>query len=155
MSAITDKTLLENFLNLIPAGVFWKDKDSRFLGANQMILDYYPKSRTIVTQNFVLLTYTVNAGRFHTLPNTPQPITIVLNLSPFVFNRIPFDKASVICFAKSSTFTISFIMSAPLYYTDTCYPLFLISCKMIKSHTRLCYRMLWRATACPTAFHGQ
>ena len=41
MSAITDKTLLENFLNLIPAGVFWKDKDRRFLGANQMFLDYY------------------------------------------------------------------------------------------------------------------
>ena len=41
MSTITDKTLLENFLNLIPAGVFWKDKDRRFLGANQMFLDYY------------------------------------------------------------------------------------------------------------------
>ena len=41
MSAINDKTLLENFLNLIPAGVFWKDKDRRFLGANQMFLDYY------------------------------------------------------------------------------------------------------------------
>ena len=55
MSAITDKTLLDNFLNLIPAGVFWKDKDRRFLGANQMFLDYYPKCRTIVTQNFILL----------------------------------------------------------------------------------------------------
>ena len=41
MSDITDKNLLENFLNLIPAGVFWKDKDRRFLGANQMFLDYY------------------------------------------------------------------------------------------------------------------
>ena len=41
MSAITDKILLDNFLNLIPAGVFWKDKDRRFLGANKMFLDYY------------------------------------------------------------------------------------------------------------------
>ncbi len=39
MSAITDKTLFESILNLIPAGGFWKDKDRRFLGANKMVLD--------------------------------------------------------------------------------------------------------------------
>lgn len=31
----------ENVLRLVPAGVFWKDKDRRFMGANQMFLDYY------------------------------------------------------------------------------------------------------------------
>ena len=31
----------ENVLKLVPAGVFWKDKERRFLGANQMFLDYY------------------------------------------------------------------------------------------------------------------
>ncbi|MBR5635484.1 MAG: EAL domain-containing protein [Pseudobutyrivibrio sp.] len=31
----------ENILQLIPVGVFWKDKNRRFLGANQMFLDYY------------------------------------------------------------------------------------------------------------------
>ncbi len=31
----------ENILQLIPVGVFWKDKERRFLGANQMFLDYY------------------------------------------------------------------------------------------------------------------
>ncbi len=51
MSAITDKTLLENFLNLIPAGVFWKDKDRRFLGANQMFLDYYPNQKQLKAIN--------------------------------------------------------------------------------------------------------
>lgn len=41
MNTINDADLLQNMLNLIPAGVFWKDKDRRFLGANQMFLDYY------------------------------------------------------------------------------------------------------------------
>ncbi len=31
----------ENILKLIPAGVFWKDKQRRFMGANKMFLDYY------------------------------------------------------------------------------------------------------------------
>lgn len=31
----------ENILKLVPVGVFWKDRDRRFLGANQMFLDYY------------------------------------------------------------------------------------------------------------------
>ena len=41
MNTINDAALLQNLLTLIPAGVFWKDKDRRFLGANQMFLDYY------------------------------------------------------------------------------------------------------------------
>ncbi|SET13255.1 diguanylate cyclase (GGDEF) domain-containing protein [Pseudobutyrivibrio sp. C4] len=30
-----------NILDQVPVGVFWKDKDRRFLGANKMFLDYY------------------------------------------------------------------------------------------------------------------
>lgn len=41
MDMISDSNLLENILKLIPAGIFWKDKDRRFVGANQMFLDYY------------------------------------------------------------------------------------------------------------------
>ena len=41
MDIISDSELLQNILKLIPAGVFWKDKDRRFLGANKMFLDYY------------------------------------------------------------------------------------------------------------------
>lgn len=41
MDRISDSELLQNILKLIPAGVFWKDTDRRFLGANQMFLDYY------------------------------------------------------------------------------------------------------------------
>lgn len=41
MDTISDSNLLENILKLIPAGIFWKDKDRRFVGANQMFLDYY------------------------------------------------------------------------------------------------------------------
>ncbi len=41
MADIRDTILLENLLKLFPAGIFWKDKDRRFLGANQMFLDYY------------------------------------------------------------------------------------------------------------------
>ena len=35
------KDAFENVLRLVPAGVFWKDKERRFMGANQMFLDYY------------------------------------------------------------------------------------------------------------------
>ena len=31
----------ENILKMVPAGVFWKDAKRRFVGANQMFLDYY------------------------------------------------------------------------------------------------------------------
>ncbi len=41
MQNINDSVLLENLLKLFPSGIFWKDKDRRFLGANQMFLDYY------------------------------------------------------------------------------------------------------------------
>ncbi len=41
MKGISDSALLENLMALIPAGVFWKDTERRFLGANQMFLDYY------------------------------------------------------------------------------------------------------------------
>ncbi len=41
MDVISDSNLLDNLLKLVPAGIFWKDKDRRFLGANQMFLDYY------------------------------------------------------------------------------------------------------------------
>lgn len=33
--------VFDNILCLLPLGVFWKDKERRFLGANQMFLDYY------------------------------------------------------------------------------------------------------------------
>ncbi|QFJ54029.1 EAL domain-containing protein [Pseudobutyrivibrio xylanivorans] len=35
------KPIFEDILKLLPVGVFWKDKERRFLGANQMFLDYY------------------------------------------------------------------------------------------------------------------
>ncbi len=41
MKDISDSDLLKNLMTLVPAGVFWKDKERRFLGANQMFLDYY------------------------------------------------------------------------------------------------------------------
>ena len=41
MNPLSNTDLLNNILTLIPVGVFWKDKDRRFLGANQMFLDYY------------------------------------------------------------------------------------------------------------------
>ena len=41
MNQLTNTDLLNNILTLIPVGVFWKDRDRRFLGANQMFLDYY------------------------------------------------------------------------------------------------------------------
>ena len=41
MEHISDSDLLNNLMTLIPAGIFWKDTDRRFLGANQMFLDYY------------------------------------------------------------------------------------------------------------------
>ena len=41
MSEISTKTLQDNIASLLPVGIFWKDIDRRFLGANQMFLDYY------------------------------------------------------------------------------------------------------------------
>ncbi len=41
MDIIEHSDIFNNILSLIPVGVFWKDKDRRFLGANQMFLDYY------------------------------------------------------------------------------------------------------------------
>ena len=38
---VRDSYAFENILKLVPAGIFWKDKDRRFVGANQMFLDYY------------------------------------------------------------------------------------------------------------------
>ncbi len=37
----TREYAFENIIKLVPAGVFWKDSERRFLGANQMFLDYY------------------------------------------------------------------------------------------------------------------
>ena len=37
----TESDILRNILQLMPLGVFWKDKNRRFLGANKMFLDYY------------------------------------------------------------------------------------------------------------------
>ncbi len=36
-----DDSEYKDILQVIPLGVFWKDKERRFLGANQMFLDYY------------------------------------------------------------------------------------------------------------------
>ncbi|SFC88234.1 sensor domain-containing diguanylate cyclase [Butyrivibrio sp. YAB3001] len=41
MDIVANSDILFNILALIPIGVFWKDKDRKFLGANQMFLDYY------------------------------------------------------------------------------------------------------------------
>ncbi len=41
MDLINHSDIFNSILSLIPIGVFWKDKDRRFLGANQMFLDYY------------------------------------------------------------------------------------------------------------------
>ena len=41
MDVLYNSDILNNILAIIPIGVFWKDKDRRFLGANQMFLDYY------------------------------------------------------------------------------------------------------------------
>ncbi len=41
MDNIPVQSIFEYMLELIPLGVFWKDKDRRFLGANKMFLDYY------------------------------------------------------------------------------------------------------------------
>lgn len=38
---INNSDFFDNILALIPIGVFWKDKDRRFLGANPMFLEYY------------------------------------------------------------------------------------------------------------------
>ena len=41
MANIPVQSIFEYMLQLIPIGVFWKDKERRFLGANKMFLDYY------------------------------------------------------------------------------------------------------------------
>lgn len=41
MDEISYLDVFNNILRLLPVGVFWKDKNRRFLGANQMFLDYY------------------------------------------------------------------------------------------------------------------
>ncbi|SHI70543.1 EAL domain-containing protein [Pseudobutyrivibrio xylanivorans] len=41
IDAINMNPTFENILQLIPVGVFWKDRERKFLGANQMFLDYY------------------------------------------------------------------------------------------------------------------
>lgn len=41
MDNIPLSVVFENLLELSPAGIFWKDADRRFLGANKMFLDYY------------------------------------------------------------------------------------------------------------------
>lgn len=41
MNPVVSEHAFENIIKLVPAGVFWKDRERRFLGANQMFLDYY------------------------------------------------------------------------------------------------------------------
>ena len=41
MQMISDKTLISNVFGLIPVGIFWKDKNRKFIGANKMFLEYY------------------------------------------------------------------------------------------------------------------
>lgn len=41
MENIPISIVFENLLELSPAGIFWKDTERRFLGANKMFLDYY------------------------------------------------------------------------------------------------------------------
>ena len=41
MDNIPLSAVFENLLDLSPAGIFWKDKERRFLGANKTFLDYY------------------------------------------------------------------------------------------------------------------
>lgn len=41
MDNIPLSVVFENLLNLSPAGIFWKDRQRRFLGANKTFLDYY------------------------------------------------------------------------------------------------------------------
>ena len=38
---ITKEILLDNILSTFKVGIFWKDNERRFCGANQMFLDYY------------------------------------------------------------------------------------------------------------------
>lgn len=37
----TDELAAYNILNILPVGIFWKDENRRFMGANRMFLDYY------------------------------------------------------------------------------------------------------------------
>ena len=41
LSENADQYALDNILRLVPVGVFWKDRERRFVGANKMFLDYY------------------------------------------------------------------------------------------------------------------
>ena len=41
MEGLTDRVLLENVLEVLPFGIFWKDLDRRFMGANPVFLNYY------------------------------------------------------------------------------------------------------------------
>ena len=41
MDKLSNSAVFDNILDMIPVGVFWKDKNRRFLGANKMFLDYY------------------------------------------------------------------------------------------------------------------
>ena len=41
MDNISGQCIFENLMTLLPIGVFWKDRQRRFLGANSMFLDYY------------------------------------------------------------------------------------------------------------------
>ncbi len=38
---VTHTDAFDNILDLLPVGIFWKDENRRFLGANRMFLDYY------------------------------------------------------------------------------------------------------------------
>ena len=41
MENISNSDIFNNILSMIPVGVFWKDSERRFLGANEMFLNYY------------------------------------------------------------------------------------------------------------------
>lgn len=41
MNIIHELDVFKNFMDMVPIGIFWKDTDRRFLGANQMFLEYY------------------------------------------------------------------------------------------------------------------
>lgn len=41
ITTLNEKELFEGLLELMPYGVFWKDTERRFVGANQYFLDYY------------------------------------------------------------------------------------------------------------------
>lgn len=41
ITTLSNTELFDNLLDLMPYGVFWKDEERRFVGANQFFLDYY------------------------------------------------------------------------------------------------------------------